>query len=259
MATFGEMVHMVLDLLKERSDDSFYTEEHVLLLITKMRAFLLERKYKNSRNGTFNEMSEENKQQICLSLAPTTLLPNGCGGNWLKSNETIPSTMSVYGNVTCTGHDLLPTNVMFIPKERMSFVGYNKWLRNFIYAAKSDDGHLYLKGENPQFLHLERVGLTGVFSDPVAAAALSHEACMNGGMCDIMDQTFPLEAALVPNCIEMVVQELAGARYAPDDTVNNDKDDLGNASIAQMRTPKPVENSTYSRREPRQQQNEEEQ
>ncbi len=260
MATFGEMVYMVMDLLKERSDDTYYTEEHILFLLNKVRAFLLDRKYKNSRNSTFNEVSDENRQQICLSLSPAKLLPTGCGGNWLKSNEKIPDTLSIDTAVTCTGHDLLPTNVTFIPKERMPYVGHNKWLQKIIYAAKSEDGHLYLTSNNPQFLWLEHVGLTGVFSDPEEAAKMSHEACENGGVCDIMTQSFPLEAALVPSCIEFVVQEITGARYTPDDMVNNAKDDLSNAAIAQMRTAKPVEDSTYKRRyvsdesEPQQQQ-----
>ena len=57
-----------------------------------------------------------------------------------------------------------------------------------------------------------------------------------------MDSEFPLEDALIPSCIELIVQELSGARYAPDDTVNNDKDDLGRSGVAQMRTPMTAEN-----------------
>ena len=253
MTTYRELVYAVLDLLKMRSDDSYYTEEHILFLAKKMRALLLERKYKNTRNGTFKQMSQENRQQVCLSLAPAQMLPNGCGGNWLRSNEEVPALSSVSDAVTCTGHDLLPTTVTFIPAERMPYVGYNKWLKNIIYASRSMDGHLYLTSNNNQFMWLERVGLTGVFSDPDAAAALSHEACMGEGPCDIMDQNYPLEDALVPSCIELIVQELTGAKYAPDDTVNNDKDDVGAAGIAQMRAARPVEQNSYDARRQREQ------
>ena len=240
MATFGEMIYSVLDLLKETSDDAFYTEEHVQFLLVKMRALLLEKKYKNTRNSSYQVVSEENKQQVCLSLEPATKLESGCGGIWLRSTATIPNLLEVGSPVTCTGHDLLATNVTFIPRERMPYVGYNKWLKSIIYAARSIDGHLYLTSANPQFKYLAQAGLTGVFSDPEAAARLSHEACQTG-ICDIMEQAFPLEARLVPSCIELVVQELTGARFAPQDKVNNAKDDLSDIAMTRGTTGTPAD------------------
>ena len=249
MATFGEIVYMVLDMLKEHSDDAYYTEEHIIFLASKMRALLLERKYKNSRNGSYSVMSEENQQQVCLMLSPFNSSSIGNCESWLRSDSAVPKLLFPSEAVTCTGHDLLFTDVTFVPKERLPYVGFNHWLKRIIYAALSIDGHLYLKGIDPSFKLLERAGLTGVFSDPVEAAKLSHEACMNGGMCDILEATFPLEAALVPSCIELVVQELTGSRYAPEDKKNNAKDDLGEAAVTNANTTKPAENSTYKPRE----------
>lgn len=249
MATFAEIVYAVLDTMKLRSDDAYYTEEHVLFFAKKMRALLLERKYRMTRNSTFSQISEENRQQICLQVSPIDLTPDGCSGKWLVSSARIPALLPGFDAVTCTGHDLLPTNVTFIPAERMHYVGYNKWLRNIIYAARGIDGRLYLHSNNPQFIYLEQVGLTGVFADPEEAAKLSHEACMNGGICNMMEQKFPLEAALVPSLVELVVQELIGSRYAPEDKENNAKDDLGDIAVAGNRHSRPVENTTYKPRE----------
>lgn len=251
MATFGEIVYMVLDLMKERSDDAYYTEEHVIFLAKKMRALLLERKYKNTRNGSFNIMSEENKQQVCLMLEPATMLSSGCSGKWVKSTSVIPKLLPGFDAVTCTGHDILPTTVTFISPERMHYVGYNKWLKNIIYASRSIDGHLYLTSNNPQFVYLNQVGLTGVFADPEEAAKLSHEACMNGGVCDLLSQPFPLESSLVSYLIEMVTQELLGSRFAPEDKANNAKDDFGDIAVANSRASRPAENSRSRSREER--------
>lgn len=247
MATFGEMIYMVLDLLKERSDDAYYTEEHVMFLLSKMRALLIERKYKGSRNSSFMPMSSENEQQICLMIEPAQLPVGMCDGSWVQSTSAIPDIIEVGSQVTCTGHDLALSNVTFIPAERMKYVGYNKWLKNIIYAAKSKNGHLYLRSFNPQVLFLQRLGLTAIFADPVAAAKMSHEACETG-KCDIMNVSFPLESSLIPQCVEMVVQELAGSRYTPEDKNNNAKDDLGSVGVAQQRVARPAENSTYRRR-----------
>lgn len=249
MATFGEIVYSVLDLLKENSDDAFYTEEHVLFFMTRIRAILLERKYRRTRNSSYNEVSEENKQQICLILEPATMVPSGCGSDWLQSTAQIPALIPEFPAVACTAFDLLDTNIAFIPEERMRYVGYNKWLHNIAYAAKSRTGYLFIKAFNPEFRYLQRVGLTGVFADPVAAAKLSHEACMNNGQCDIMEQKFPLEEALVPSCIELIVRELLGSKYMPEDKDNNAKDDLPQTADKTAQAAAPVESSTYKPRE----------
>lgn len=248
MTTFGQIVYMVLDILREKSDDAHFTEEHIIFLASKMRALLLERKYKNSRNQTFTPMSDENTQEICLSLEPADMLPSGCSGMWLHSIEKIPDTLSVGEAKLSTVSDMIQSMVTFIPSERMPYVGYNKWLKNILYASKSDDGHLYITGSNPQFMYLNKVRMTAVFSDPQKAAELSCEGD-GEGKCDILEMAFPLEQALIPSCIELVVQEIIGSRYAPDDKKNNAKDDLADIAVASPRHSRPVENSTYKPRQ----------
>jgi hypothetical protein len=41
MTTYRELVYMVLDELKAKSDDFYYTEDHIIFLLDKYRAFLL--------------------------------------------------------------------------------------------------------------------------------------------------------------------------------------------------------------------------
>ena len=41
-----------------------------------------------------------------------------------------------------------------------------------------------------------------------------------------MDKTFPLEEALIPPMIELVVKELSGAVYKPKDPLNDAADNL---------------------------------
>lgn len=45
--TYREIVYSILDLLKQSSDDSFYTEEHVLFLVSRMRSAILKQTYSN--------------------------------------------------------------------------------------------------------------------------------------------------------------------------------------------------------------------
>ena len=241
MATFGQVVYMCLDLLKESVDDAYYTEEHIIFLASKMRALLLERKYRNSRNQTFTPMSDENTQVICLDLEPANDSALLCNGSWLKSIQEIPATIGDNEPKVSVVSDMMHSMVTYIPAERMPYVGYNKWLSKIIYASKSSNDHLYLTSNNPQFMHLKRVQMSGVFSDPEEAAKLSCDGDGNDGKCDILSQEFPLEAALVPSCIEMVVQELIGARYAPEDKDNDAKDGLGDAAVTNAKQAQPAE------------------
>ena len=239
MATFGQIVYSVLDLMKELGDDSYYTEEHVIFLASHMRSLLIERKYKQTRNSSFSEISDDNKQTICLDLEPTELLPDGCSGLWLHSIQEIPTLSSVAAPKLTTVSGLFFSNVTLIPAEKMPYVGYNKWLKHIVYAAKSNDNHLYLTGSNPQFMYLKKAKIEAVFSDPMAAAKLSCDENGNSNACDILSMEFPLETSLVPSCIEMVTQELLGSRYAPQDKQNNAQDDLADIAVTNNRAARP--------------------
>ena len=45
MATFKELTYLVLDKLKLNSDDSSFSEEHVLFMLNTYRTFLLKQRY----------------------------------------------------------------------------------------------------------------------------------------------------------------------------------------------------------------------
>ena len=247
MATFSEIVYSILDLMKEHSDDAYYTEEHIIFLASKMRALLLDRKYKNSNRMMYQTMSDENIQEICLDLEPAEMLPDGCCGTWLQSVQKIPSTLTMFSPKLSVVSDLMFTGVTYIAPERMPYVGHNKWLKNIIYAARSQDGHVYLNSVNPQFIYLKEAKMTGVFADPAEAAKYSCGNKEEGDKCDILKVEFPLEEALVPSCIELVLQELIGSRYAPEDKDNDAKDNLGDAAVTQQKQATPVESSEPKR------------
>ena len=239
MAKYSEIVYAVLDLLKESADDAFYTEEHVIFLANKFRPYLIERKYRKSRNTTYSTVSDQNRQQICINLQPEDILPGDCEGIWLRSVEKIPDIVDVADPIISAPSDMVFSMVNWIAPERMPYVGHNKWLRKIIYAAKSADGYLYLSNSNPAFQHLDQIRMDAVFSNPEEAAALSCDA--GEGPCDVLDMDFPLEDGLIVSCIELIVQEIAGSRYAPQDKTNDASDELADANLTGRRAYTPVE------------------
>lgn len=214
---------MVLDELKLVSDDSHFQEEHILFLLDKYRSFLLKQRYSDVRK----EIPDSNYQTICIDLKQTSAI-NGMpceGPDYMKSLQKIPYMMSI-GTQKISSLDYFQGNFAYTNNERFKYVGNNKYLKNQIYGTIAPDNHLYLKSNNPQVYHLEKVKLTGIFEDSAKASELQCPDTEGNTTCDVMDMTFPIEEALIPPMIELIVKELSGHIYQPTDDENNANDDL---------------------------------
>ena len=120
-------------------------------------------------------------------------------------------------------------DITLVSRDRMKYVGYNKYLKNIIYASIGPDNYLYLKSFNPQYLYLEKVKMTGIFEDPNITSQLQCDK--SDSSCSVLDNIFPIEEALIPPMVELVVKELLGAEYRPEDKTNDAKDELSEVTI----------------------------
>lgn len=223
MSTYKELTYMVLDELKLYSDDALYTEEHVMFLLGKYRTFLLKQRYSDVKK----QIPESNYQTICLNLIKVPAISGEpCeGGSYLRSKEKIPFLMKI-GNPRVYPIDYYQGEITYVSRDRMRYVGYNKYLKNIIYASIGPDNYLYFKSFNPQYLYLEKARMTGIFEDPQAASELQCPNENGDIVCDVLDREFPIENALIPPLIQLVVEELTKAEYKPEDKENNSDDDL---------------------------------
>lgn len=223
MSTYKELVYMCLDELKLYSDDALYTEEHIMFLLGKYRTFLIKQRYSDVKK----QIPESNYQTICLDLIEIPAISGEpCeGGSYLRSKEKIPFLMKI-GNPRVYPIDYYQGEITYVSRDRMRYVGYNKYLQNIIYASLGPDNYLYFKSFNPQFLYLEKVRITGIFEDTLAASELQCPDENGNIVCDVLDREFPIENALIPPLIQLVVEELTKAEYKPEDKENNSDDDL---------------------------------
>lgn len=230
--TYREAIYMVLDEIKSISDDSLYTEDHVMFLLKNYRAFLLKQRYSDIKKP----IPESNYQTICLDLIEVPAISGEpCeGGTYLRSKVKIPFLMKI-GTPRVYPIDYYQGEITLVSRDRMRYVGYNKYLQNIIYASIGPDNYLYFKSSNPQYLYLEKVKMTGIFEDLQLASELQ---CEDDKECDILDRTFPIEEALISPMIELVVKELLGANYRPEDSENNAADDLSNLTAFLQRNTK---------------------
>ena len=230
-----ELVYAILDLAKAAtSDDSFYTEEHVIFLAKKYRSFLIKKEQEKERNSS-DIASEFEYQQICLDLEKVPAIDGDpcTGGYYLRTTQKIPKILEGTQPRVYPVDFYQGINIVYVPRDRMRYVGTNKFLQNIIYTSLGPDLHLYLNSSNPQFFYLEgenKLRISAVFEDFDEAADL---LCDNDGtpaVCDVLDSEFPIREYLVPTLIELVVKELVGAAWRPKDSENNAADDL--ASLA---------------------------
>lgn len=228
-----DIVYMILDLAKAAtSDDSYFTEEHVLFLAKKYRSFLI-KKEEEKEKSTTDVASEFEYQEICIDLEKVAAIDGDpcTGGYYLRSTVKIPKILEgtvprVYPIDFYQG-----TNITYVPRDRMRFVGTNKYLQNIIYTSLGPDLYLYLNSSNPQFSYLKKLRISAIFEDFDEAAKEEYKCPDDTDegedtSCDPLDAEFPIREYLVPSLIELVVKELVGAIYKPSDKANNANDDL---------------------------------
>lgn len=222
MATLKELTYMCIDELKLSSDDATFTPDHISFLLFKYRVFLLKQRYSDIKKP----IPESNYQTLCLGLKQVPAISGeACeGGCYLRSENRLPVTMKI-GNPRVYPIDFYQGEISYISRDRMRYVGHNRFLQNIIYCSIAPDGYLYFKSSNPQFLYLENVRFTAIFEDAEKAADYECPS-EDGDICDIMDKDFPIEDGLIPPLIELVVKELRGPEYSPKDEVNDAQDNL---------------------------------
>ena len=228
----NEIIYMVLDLAKAAtSDDSFFTEDHALFLCKKYRAFLI-KKEQEKLKGTQDTASEFEQQQICLDLEKVPAIDGEpcTGGYYLRSTKAIPKVLEGYQPRVYPIDYYQGTHITFISRDRMRYVGTNPYLKNITYVSLGPDLHLYLNSSNPQFLYMKKLRMSAVFEDFDSVSDLLCDDEGSEHPCDVLDMEFPIREHLVPPLIELVVKELTGAVYKPEDKRNDADDNLSDVT-----------------------------
>lgn len=236
MATFREITYMVLDRGKLMNDDAYVEPEHVMFIISRLRAHLIASKYKQAKA----QVAPSNFQSLILTLEPSEQMC-GCdnGGMYMaKSVEEIPNLLLINnyeGMATLAPVDAFGCDVKFniVSTARFSTVGYSKWQRLHSYAAIGPDRHLYLKSPDSGIFDMEAIQITAVFENAEKVAEMQADYQQNDCIdedtpCDVMDMEFPLEEGLVTLLIDYAAQAVFDMAAKPRDEKNSSDDELGN-------------------------------
>lgn len=221
MQTYGELVYLILDELKLISDDKQFEEEHIIVLINQYRNLLLKQRYSDIRK----EMPVSNLQSINITLSVEDTI--------LKSNIPLPTILNLnVQNLTIISSisTFWQGEFSFIDYNQFRYTGYNRWLNSIVYVTVGPDGYLYCKSNNLSFLQLTDITVTSIFENPLEVHNLSTP--INETSEDsILDIPIPIEGNLLPLLKEIIIKELSGAIYRPEDEINNANDNLNKVSI----------------------------
>lgn len=228
MTTYKEAIYMCLDLLKGVSDDFSYSEEHIAYLIDKFRALLLKQRYGNNRK---KEIPYSNYQTISIKLELNTFEGNKYYVCKPVDGTNIPYTLQVgIPRISVASDSYGDINLEYISRERLPFVGNNRFLQNFWYCSLDEQNRLLLKTSSIRLFENEidtesntlTFRITALFENP---RELVNEITFNPDTMEDFDRIVPIEEGLITTLIEMVVKELSGSVFTPKDDVNNAKDD----------------------------------
>lgn len=215
MTTYREAIYMCLDLLKGMSDDFTYTEDHVAYLLDKNRALLLKQLYGKDPK---KHIPYSNYQTVTIKI---TDLDTDENSNY-KSDEPVPFSLQL-GIPRITFKDYYDITFEFTSRERLPFVGNNKFLKRIWYGAIDDKGYLCIKASSTKYVVEDgeplTLKLTSIFESP---RDIIGE--------DYLDVYIPIEESLTSQLIEMTVKQLASSVYRPTDDHNDNRDD--NAALA---------------------------
>lgn len=223
-----EIAYACLDLAKaSTSDDSYLTIDHCIFLCKKYRAFLIKKEQEKNR-GSQEVASEFEMQQICIDLEKVPAIDGSActGGYYLRSTKPIPKILEGYQPKVYPIDYYQGTNISFVSRDRMRYVGTNKYLQNIIYSSLGPDLHLYLNSNNPQFLYLKKLRISAVFDDFESVTDLLCDDAGESTPCDVLDAEFPIREHLIPPLIELVVKALNGSKFQPIEVKNDAKDNL---------------------------------
>lgn len=232
MTTWRELVYMVLDLLKIHSDDSKFTEDHVMFLLSKYRAFTLNQLKYNKNNNGGKELSKSNYQSVVVELSSNTPSIEHANNKWLylKSNYEIPAILDIE-NISISPLNYFDGDITYVSKERFKFVGHNRFLSNIIYATIGPDNYVYLKCVKENNL-IESIEINAIFENPKEVGGYSSYGNM-------MDSLFPAEESLIPSILELVLKDLTNGLYKPSDNINDAADALSDLAGYLRRNMKP--------------------
>lgn len=207
MNTYRELVYMILDELKMKTDDNSLEVEHIVAILDKYRAAIIRQRF----GTTIKRFIPTAYYQLLeIDVDPTTKLSLKQLPNLIDLNSLELSTEITAPNVYNA------FKITLVNSARFGFLGYNKFLSSILYATINRDNYLECKytGTMPS-----RFYIYGILERPQAILDFNDDPI------NPLDIPFPLEATSIAELMAMALKEVADVRIFPFRDKNNAKED----------------------------------
>lgn len=212
--TYRELVYMALDALKIHSDDAKFTEDHVIFLLNKYRAYVLYQKYSKTLEG----VNYKNYQTINIdTMGNVNDRPSG--GYYICSTKAIPEILNI-ALPRVQSATLIDEQIVFTNENRLRYTGHNRFLSKIVYSCLGNNNYLWIKHFNQIIIPYPKYQLFAIFANPNEAYDFNEDNT------EVLDREFPIEELLVPSVLELVLKDLTNGIYKPTDTTNDAQDAL---------------------------------
>ena len=241
MNTYRDLIYIVLDKLKLTSDDARYKEEHVAYLLDKYRPLLLKQRFADIRKT----ISPNNYSVFTIDVEEGSGYDGSLLGNTINhtSNGKVYTSTTLMPRLVGFNDDVEEYRIFNVPQiednapvligdfsivspDRFKYVGENKWLRKFNYTTIGPDYKLYVKVKDEDIQLPTTLLIQAIVEDPKKEVNRILPI-----VDDYLDMIYPLEEAITPLLLELVIKDLTGSIYKPEDKNNNADDDLSNMSV----------------------------
>lgn len=197
--TRRQLIYDIREKLDLYSNQDEWTDEYLGYLIDLKRCMLLRERINGNRK--FN--AEAAKQLIEV---PIKMKEKITGLNYVHiaaSTMHIPKLLSYDEYIRIETRELDNYNINLINDKQFQFTGYNKYIRNQIYATIDIDDVLKMKSDNGIEKNIRHVILEGIFEDIESAHNMSARY-RNQSLDEV---EYPLEQRLQMLAVELVIKE----------------------------------------------------
>jgi len=225
MATKAELIFSVKELLKEHTDDSLLSDDHIGFQVNAYRSMFLRQLY-SDRSKSFDEAA---KQTLCVTMAPTKSGTCGIdiGCTILRSVERIPGLLSVKGRpaLTRVGPPIIGSeSYELVNSTQASMCIDDQYAGNVAFIM---DGYIYLTGASPAVKLIKCLSITGIFDDPTDLEDFKiYETCgsITTEQCYVEDVSeYPIPGHMISQIILQIVKDFKGVEALEQTRdINND-------------------------------------
>lgn len=192
-----EIVYNIKELLKEHTDDSLVSNDHILFLFGTYRAKYLRQLYSDRAKAIDNSAL----QTLCLSTSPVDR--GTCGVTVdceiVRTKNQIPDLLSIKGRpaLTFVGPPIIGASGF----DRISNGQVNSCMTDS-YSTTSffiDNGYIYIVGTEPAVKQIKCIRVKGIFENPTDLEGFSSSTCDSISIdpCVSDETDYPIPAHMV--------------------------------------------------------------